>query len=296
MKLCLGTVQFGTDYGIQEGGKPKFEEVFSMINYAIDHGITQLDTAPAYFEAERILGDYIRSNPQKAEKINIISKLNPNVFDGCNRQEMATLAIRNAKASLRTLGINCYTAYLFHNASYIFDANAVKALSAVKKEGMAEKIGVSVYTPEEAMKALEYEEVDAIQIPYNVFDRRLDKCGFFQKAMERGIDVYARSSLLQGLAVMDSSKIPSRVLFAKKYIEEFEEICSEYGLSRLNTAIGYVSSKKEISYVVFGVDNLLQLQEYIDVEKVKIQDDMIRRIDERFEDVPEKLLNPSLWK
>lgn len=296
MKLCLGTVQFGTNYGIQEAGKPKCEDVFSMIDYAIEHGITQFDTAPAYCEAEALLGDYIRSNAKVADKMNIISKLDSKVFDECNKKDMQTIALRNAEESLKKLSINFFSAYLFHNASYIFDEYAVKALNSVKLQGLTKRIGVSVYTPQEAMKALEYDEIDVVQIPYNVFDHRLDKCGFFKKAKEQGVEIYARSSLLQGLAVMDASKLPSRVGFAKDYITEFENLCIEQQLSRLEAAIGYVLCKRELSYIVFGVDNISQLKEYINIEKIKISNNIISIIDERFKDVPEKLVNPSLWK
>lgn len=296
MKFCLGTVQFGINYGIQGNGQPPHKKVYDMLSYAIDHGINQFDTASAYGEAEKVLGDYIRLNPEKAAKMNIISKLKPDAFAPNEEKNLVKTVVSNAKESLAQLGIPRFCAYLFHDASFIFDKDAVMALYSIKEEGLANRIGVSIYTPEEAMKALEYPQIEAIQIPYNLFDRRLDKCGFFKKAKESGVIVYARSSLLQGLAVMDPNCLPNRVAFAKEYLLHFDSICNEFKVSKLSAAIGYVAKKQGIDYIVFGVDNISQLQEYMVLENVDIPKDMIKQIDDCFADSPEKLVNPIMWK
>ena len=58
MKLALGTVQFGMNYGINSiGGKVNFNEVVDIINYARNHDIDLLDTAPSYGNSEQVLGD-----------------------------------------------------------------------------------------------------------------------------------------------------------------------------------------------------------------------------------------------
>ena len=49
-ELCLGTVQFGMKYGInnQLGRQPYWEESFSMLDYALGNGISVIYTAAAY--------------------------------------------------------------------------------------------------------------------------------------------------------------------------------------------------------------------------------------------------------
>lgn len=296
MKYCLGTVQFGLDYGIQGNGQPFEEEVFKMLDFAIDNGIEILDTASAYGDSERILGSYIGIYPEKAKKLRIISKLKPDVFSVNNKDEWKKIALQNAQESMERLGIEKFTAYLFHNASYIFDKDAVTALEALKIQGLTERIGVSVYTPEEAMKALEYPSITVIQIPYNLFDRRLDSCGFFEKAKEQEVIVFARSSLLQGLVIMDPDHLPARVSFAEGYLRKFLMICNDYSISPLKTALGYVSCKSEIDYIVFGVDNINQLEQYISIRETLLPKSMVNRIKETFIDVEERLVNPVLWK
>ena len=295
MKLCLGTVQFGMNYGVQGNGQPHREKVFDMILYAISHGISMFDTASAYGVAEEVLGEYIRGYPETSQNMRLVSKLKPDAFQGQPVGSWPGIVENNAIESLNKLGINRLEAYLFHNAAYIFNPEAVESMSVILEKGLADKIGVSIYTTDEAMKALEYSQIGAIQIPYNVFDRRLDRCGFFKKALAQGVTVYARSSLLQGLLMMDPENLPIRVSFAKKYLTEYLSICQQFEISPLNAAIGYVTSKKGIDFVVFGVDNIQQLSEYIEIEKLKIPQKLIEAFDLAFGDVEEKLVNPALW-
>ena len=57
-KLCLGTVQFGMKYGINnQEGQPTEEACFEMLDIAIEKGIDVIDTARAYGTAEIVLGN-----------------------------------------------------------------------------------------------------------------------------------------------------------------------------------------------------------------------------------------------
>ena len=296
MKLCLGTVQFGLDYGIQGNKQPKEEKVFEMLSFAIDSGITMLDTASAYGEAEELLGKYFRAFPEKKSAVGIVSKLKPDAFAETDTGDWAEIAVQNARKSLERIGVSKLEAYLFHNASFIFDINAVHALNEVKRTGLAERIGVSVYSPDEAMKALDYPEIGVIQIPYNLFDHRLDKCGFFEKAKEQGVIVFARSSLLQGLIMMDPDNLPDKVRFAKEYLIKLHRICNLYHIDLLDIAVDYVGSKDGIDYVVFGVDDLMQLKQYLSLSKDRLPEEIMALLESTFQEVEERLVNPVLWR
>ena len=63
MKLALGTVQFGIDYGVNSvDGQVRAEEVKKILSYAHSKDIGLLDTAPAYGNSEKILGRVNISN------------------------------------------------------------------------------------------------------------------------------------------------------------------------------------------------------------------------------------------
>ena len=58
LKIALGTVQFGIDYGIGSiSGKVAPQEVDDILNYAYSQHINLLDTAPAYGNSEKVLGN-----------------------------------------------------------------------------------------------------------------------------------------------------------------------------------------------------------------------------------------------
>lgn len=296
MKLCLGTVQFGMDYGIQGAHQQPYDSIDEILEYAIKKGITQFDSAAVYGEAEDVIGHYIKHKGCGDGQIRIVSKLAAGTFNNVPEGEWSSVALKQARKSINSLGVDRLEGYLFHNADYIYIRDAIKALYKVKTEGLADKIGVSVYNPDEAMKALEYDEIEVIQIPYNLFDHRLDKEGFFRETKKRNIAVYARSTLLQGLIAMDISALPHHMAFAGKYLKSLDELCKRYDVPRLKAAIGYVGRHDGIDYIVFGVDSLAQLKGYISMVNGYLPEGLIDEIADRFNNVEEKLVNPTQWK
>ncbi|WP_300820915.1 aldo/keto reductase [uncultured Oscillibacter sp.] len=178
----------------------------------------------------------------------------------------------------------------FHNAAHIFDADAVKALETARQEGLAERIGVSIYTPEEAMRALAYPQISVIQIPYNVFDRRLDRCGFFAEAKKKNVRIYARSTLLQGLLTMTPERLPVHMKFAAPYVEKFHSICIRGSISPLRAAVGFVKSHQDIHYLVFGSDNERQLHEYLSIAAETLSPKVVNELNNEFDVVEERLV------
>jgi spore coat polysaccharide biosynthesis protein SpsF len=56
-QMTLGTAQLGLEYGVaNRTGKPNRETAAGMVRDAIAHGVTTLDTARAYGDAEEVLG------------------------------------------------------------------------------------------------------------------------------------------------------------------------------------------------------------------------------------------------
>ena len=57
-KLALGTAQFGMNYGIgSSSGRVPINEVKKILDYAKSINIDMLDTASAYGESEKTLGE-----------------------------------------------------------------------------------------------------------------------------------------------------------------------------------------------------------------------------------------------
>jgi len=289
-KLCLGTAGFGMKYGINnKTGKSTKKQVFKMFDLARREGIEYIDTAQAYGDAEEILGEY-----KHRKSFKIITKLLPNCFD-----DAAGKAINSA---IMDMWIGSFidrlrqdpAAMLLHTPRYIYDEKIRCALR--KFRCLADvPIGVSIYNPEDALCAVKL-GFDVIQVPYNIFDQRLDYTDFFQLAKEAGVQVFARSPFLQGLILMREDEIPDHLSLAKDYLREFDRIIRKHGFSRLEAAFLFSLTHTGLNHVVFGVDNIRQLKEDIQIAK--------RRYDFRaccweltqaFRDVPESIVIPSLW-
>ena len=65
MELCLGTVQFGMDYGIRGQKQPSVEQAVEMLDYATQNGINTIDTANAYGTAEDVVGTFLQKHSTK---------------------------------------------------------------------------------------------------------------------------------------------------------------------------------------------------------------------------------------
>lgn len=295
MKLCLGTVQLGMDYGIAGGKKPGIKAAVTLLNEAYSSGIRVFDTASAYGSAEAVLGEFLCQPGIDTKEIKIISKLPPEVFAN-NSAGIKNRIIEDCiKNSLEHLGLEKIYGYMMHNAQCIYNESAMDSLCAIKQKGYADKIGVSVYTPQEAMKALENSDLDIIQVPFNVLDKRLFHCGFFELAKEKNIEIYVRSVLLQGLLVMEEKVIPAYMDFARPLLHEFHEICSDFNISPFEAAIKYVMKQDGINYIVIGVDNCEQLRDYTKVTE-DISAELFNALSGHFQSVEDKILLPNMWR
>ena len=106
MKLALGTVQFGQNYGIaNQTGQVSPAETKAILELATAHRISMLDTATSYGDSELRLGALGIPNWQ------VVSKL-PAVPDGC--ANIAGWVTDSAYASLRRLGLQSLRGLLLH--------------------------------------------------------------------------------------------------------------------------------------------------------------------------------------
>ncbi len=295
MKLCLGTVQQGLEYGINNKyGKPSKEYSQKIFYEAVKHGITMFDTARAYGDAELLLGEYLKEHGNRNE-IKIISKLRPNILEGC--KDIYDTICRECEGTLKRIGVESLDGYLLDTPEYIRDPKVVSALLKLKEEGYASHIGVSIYNIEDGDVAINTGAVDYIQLPFSIFDQRGKNSGFLRRAKEAKITVFARSIFLQGLYFMDAGSLPEKVKRAEPMLRNWELILEERHANREEVLIEFVKQSKEIDYLVFGVDTVEQLQRDISVfeSESKLDETIWNIIGEKFSDVEESIIIPSLW-
>lgn len=273
-KLVLGTVQFGLQYGVNSAGRPSEEAVKAILREARTGGIRCLDTSSAYGNAEEILG---RCLPD-VDAFRLVSKY--------PKGEVPVGPM--FEASLRRLGVSQLYGYLLHHFQVYKENPAVwEDFLALKEAGKVEKIGFSLYSPEELEFILERQSpFDLLQIPYNIFDRKF--LPYMQELHAKGVEIHVRSTFLQGLLFKDRNALPEKLLPLRKYLLELDDYARETGLSVAEVALNANLQNPCIDGVLIGVDNLQQLQDNLHAVKEVPLDIRI--------DVAEKeLLNPVNW-
>lgn len=294
-ELCLGTVQFGMDYGINNTmGKPPKEEVFKILDLAVGQGIKVFDTAAAYGNSEELLGEYVISRNVAAEKFQVVSKLSAGSIEGT--EDISSKIYQEVCSSLERLHAQELYGYLLHKAECIYDQNIVAALQKVKQEGLVKNVGISIYQISEGEAAVNSGMIDFIQMPYNVFDQRGDITGFLERAKSRGVTIFTRSAFLQGLFLMPQESIPESLQQAKKYLFEFEGLLDEFKLDKVSTLLNYPVNNPYIDYVVIGVDNAMQLREHIGRFGEQLPKGFLQKARQMFGNVEEEIILPNLWK
>ena len=137
-KLILGTVQFGLKYGINNTiGKPKKDEVLSLLKVAYNSGIRLLDTAEAYGNAHQLIGNYHKK--QDDFKFKIITKFPHQIKHNLIKSKVLEY--------LDLMNVNTLDVMMFHSFdSFQSNYNALDTLNELKSDGLIKNIGVSVYT------------------------------------------------------------------------------------------------------------------------------------------------------
>ena len=295
MELCLGTVQFGMDYGILNTPMPDIDKSITCLDYATQNGINAIDTATAYGKAEEIVGMFLRKKTINRNNLWISTKFRPNTLDDVNPSDYKKVIKDNIINSLRTLNTDYVDAYYLHSARYAFNDEILDALYKVKEEGLACKVGVSIYEPEEAFACFDSKYVDIIQLPYSIFDHRMKEKGVF--ASDKRCHIDSRSAFIQGLIMMDKDEVPPFLEKAKPILSQIKKICTETGLNSIELAMAYVKREKAISHLVFGVDSLEQLKSDIEIfNNIDVSSDLLKCIEEEFNGIEAEIVMPSLWK
>lgn len=291
-RLVLGTAQLGMQYGVaNRTGMPDAKAAMSIIAKAREGGIWEFDTGQAYGESEMVLGRALKELGI-SDDVNIISKFHPDV----NLED--TSEVRHSlDSSLSRLGIPRIFAMLLHREDSLmhWEKGLGKDLHRLVEEGLIEQVGISVYTPRNALQALKTDGIDLVQIPGNLLDRRFEVAGVYDEARSCGKSIYVRSILLQGLVLMEASELPSGMDFAYPVIERLNKFSQDSGFTILQLAFGYVNGAHTNQKVVVGCETAEQMQHNLALWQTELPEELITRIKNEFADTPERVLNPSLW-
>lgn len=285
MKLALGTVQFGLNYGVANtSGRVTAQEASAILQQAQACGLDTLDTAIAYGESEAVLGRL------GMERWNTITKL-PAVPENC--QDVAQWVHEQIDQSMARLGVRQLHGVLLHRPAQLLEKMGPAlygALQSIKAQGKTRKIGVSVYDPTELEALFDAYTLDLVQAPLNILDRGLVESGWAGRLHDAGVEVHTRSAFLQGLLLMPAAQRPAKFSPWANIWHAWDKWLEQDGLTPLQACLRYVANLPQIDRVVVGVDSAVQLQQIIEAADGKLP--TLPEFD-TLQDT--RLINPASW-
>lgn len=285
MKLVLGTVQFGLNYGVANtGGRVSIDMADAILRTALLSGMDTLDTAIAYGECESVLGSL------GVQAWKVVSKL-PAVPEGCSN--VAQWVRMQTQESLHRLGMQRMYGLLLHRPGQLLEgigADLYTALQTLKAEGLVSKVGISVYRPAELDDLWPKYQVDLVQAPLSILDRNLVDSGWASRLKDAGVEVHTRSAFLQGLLLMPADKRPVRFNRWINIWQEWNRWLLATGLTPVQACLRYANSLDEIDRVVVGVDSVMQLNEILAAANGVL--DTLPAFKPLLDD---RLINPASW-
>ena len=288
--IAVGTVELGLDYGFpgtDHYRRPAAEAAIALLHRAVDAGVTLIDTAPTYGDAESLVG---RALAGMSRRPYIASK----VMMETGRADAVSASVER---SLRALGVDCLDLLQVHNATLatLSDSGGLEALLRTVDEGKVRFLGASVYTVDEALAALALPQFRVLQVPYNLLDRRMAH-NVFPLAIERGVGVLVRSAFLRGVLTPRVESIPAELACLRDAALGALRAAGE-PLERLAVlALRFAMSARGVTSVIAGVRSMEELERNLAAAREgRLADEVLERL-APFALDGEPLVSPPNWK
>jgi aryl-alcohol dehydrogenase-like predicted oxidoreductase len=174
-------------------------DALDALHAAIDQGVNFIDTADVYGDgrSERLIAQVLK---ERSEQIYVVTKagrrLAPHVAEGYNRRNLTAFIER----SLKNLDVEALDLVQLHcpPTEVYYTPEVFGILDDLVEAGKIKYYGVSVEKVEEAIKAIQYPQLQSVQIIFNIFRQRPAEL-FFELAKESQVAILARVPLASGL-------------------------------------------------------------------------------------------------
>jgi aryl-alcohol dehydrogenase-like predicted oxidoreductase len=277
--LVLGTAQLDKNYSFSKKrlGLSSFKKIIQLSQKKNNLFI---DTALGYKSSEKILSKF------NLTKFNIITKIN-------NSNDKIIEKLILSKKKLR---IKKFYGVLFHSEKELLNKKPnefAELVKSLKSNSITNKIGVSIYTLKSLKKIINKFDINIIQLPANLFDKRFLSQKLLGKLRQKKIKVFARSIFLKGMLVNKKFRDENRAMV--KYKKEFDAyenwVVKENIVNKKFFCINFIL-KNKINNIVIGFDNFNEYKEISNYHNIKyvLPPNFIK-----YQSDNNKLLRPDLW-
>jgi len=194
-EISLGTWQVGGKWGSPFDQK----NAEAILKTAIDTGVNFIDTADVYSDglSEKAVGKTVKSYKQK---IYIATKCGRKFQPHIDASYTLAALRKSVEDSLQNIGVDHIDLIQLHCPPWetYYRPEVFDLFDRLKAEGKIGALGVSVEKVEQAIKAIEYDNVTTIQIIFNMFRQRPAEL-FFELAKQKNVGIIVRVPLASGL-------------------------------------------------------------------------------------------------
>jgi aryl-alcohol dehydrogenase-like predicted oxidoreductase len=282
-RIVLGGAQLGLPYGILNGGETlSREEVARILDTAVGHGIDSIDTAIAYGQSESVIGETAQN------RFNIISKLPPLPLGVSNVSEWVHTQV---DGSLARLNCKSLDALLLHHPQDLVGQHGAElyaAISSLKIKKIIHRFGISIYAPDELDGIIGKFDIDVVQAPLNVFDRRILEV--IDQLTARSIEVHVRSVFLQGVLIASPKDRPQRFQPWSEHFAQFDTWVHSTGLSAMACCLGFALQQPGVAKLVIGTTSAESLAEIMNSVP-----NMYLEVPADLRSSSEQLIDPRIW-
>ena len=290
-RLCLGTVNFGRH--------ASESEAFSIMSRAQHAGINFFDTANIYNDGltETIIGNWLAADKSRRDQIVLATKLYGSTGEGPNEGRLSAFHIRRAcEESLRRLQTDHIDLYQMHHVDRRTPwAEIWQAMEQLVREGKISYVGSSNFAGWHIARAQgiatqrNFLGLVSEQSVYNLRSRAVE-LEVIPCCRELGLGVIPYSPMGGGLlcGVLDAPTTGRRGRESLKQtierhraeLEAYEHLCASIGQPPANVALAWVLNNPDVTAPIIGPRTVEQLEENVSVLALKLDDEILTRLDE----------------
>jgi diketogulonate reductase-like aldo/keto reductase len=226
--VSVPTLGQGTWYMGQDSSMRSTEA--DALRHGLDLGMTLIDTAEMYHDAELVVAEALRGRRDQAF---VVSKVLPS-----NASLKGTITA--CERSLRKLAMDCLDLYLLHWPGPYPLEDTLEAFQRLVEQGKIRHYGVSNFDSDDMAAAWSMPGGEAIatnQVMYNLLERGIE-WDLIPWCRQRGIPVMAYSPLNQG----------------RLYPEVLEQIGQRHNANRHQVALAWVLQRDNVVAIPKAAD------------------------------------------
>jgi len=306
--LTVSEISYGT--WLTVAGGVERTEAIACVHAALDCGINLFDTANQYGagEAERVLGEALRTAPQSRDKYLIATKVFNPVGDEPDKGLSAAQIAKQLDRSLQRLATDTIDLYQCHRYDKETPLDeTLEALDRAVQSGKVRSIGLSEWPVDKIVAAARstaahhWTPMTSSQPQYSMLWRK-PEAAVFAACREHGLGNIVYSPLAQGVLTgkyrpgqappagsraanpemnitMETNGRHFRSDFLLAAVARLNPIAADLGLTMTQLALAWVLRREEVASAIVGASRPEQLAASVAASGVKLPPEALARID-----------------